>query len=136
MGVTFSRHALETADRPRIAYRTGGPIDGSPVLLVHALAGRSETWDAVAGALVDRGKRVIMPDLRGHGRSGWARRYALADFEGDLVALLDHLQLPTIDLVGHSLGGHLALRLALRAPGRVRRMVIEEAPVPPRDAGD
>ena len=120
----------------RIAYRTAGPADGSPVVLVHALASRSESWDKTTGALAGLGFRVIVPELRGHGRSDWANSYSLADFEHDLIALLDALDLDRVDLVGHSLGGHLALRVAASMPHRVGRCVIEAAPVPPRDEDD
>lgn len=120
----------------RLAYRTAGDDNGEPVVLIHAFASQSSSWAEVAGALARRGFRVIAPDLRGHGRSAWADSYALEDFEQDLVGLLDALKLQRVSLVGHSLGGHLALRLAMRLPERIDRLVIEAAPVPPRDDAD
>lgn len=128
-------HFLQIRER-RLAYRIAGRTDGLPVVLVHALAGQSETWDKTAGALVELGFFVIAPDLRGHGRSDWPKSYALAGFERDLVALLDALHLGRVDLIGHSLGAHLALRIAACAPDRVGRVVIESTPVPPRDEAD
>ncbi len=120
----------------QLAYRTTGDEGGAPVVLIHAFASQSTSWAEVAGALARRGFRVIVPDLRGHGRSAWADTYALEDFEQDLIGLLDALKLRRVSLVGHSLGGHLALRLAMRLPDRIDRLVIEAAPVPPRDAAD
>lgn len=132
----LSDYQYATLDGRRLAYRTTGPEDGSPILLVHALAGRSESWDKTSVALAELGFRVIVPDLRGHGRSDWANSYLLADFERDLIAFLDALNLDRADLLGHSLGGHLALRIAASSPHRVGRCVIEAAPVPPRDEAD
>lgn len=120
----------------RLAYRAYGDPGGEPVVLLHAFASQSGTWTHTAEALAQQGFRVIAPDLRGHGRSDWTSTYALADFEDDLGALLDALGLGAINLIGHSLGGHLALKLATRQPERVRRLVIEAAPVPPRDIAD
>jgi len=120
----------------RVAYRTCGNEVGPPVLLIHAFASQSGSWQATAETLARQGFRVIAPDLRGHGRSQRTATYALMDFEQDLIALLDALALHDVCLVGHSLGGHLALRLAAHQPGRIRRLVAEAAPVPPSDEAD
>jgi esterase len=123
-------------DGVRLAYRVGAPRDGNAVLLLHGMASRGSTWDRVAQALIGRGCRVIVPDLRGHGRSGRAARYPLETFAGDAIRLLDWLGLENVDLIGHSLGGHTALTIAQRHPGRVRRLLIEDTPVPPRDLSE
>ena len=120
----------------RVAYRAYGDPNGEPVVLLHAFASQSGSWSHTAEALAQQGFRVIAPDLRGHGRSDWTPTYSLADFEDDLSDLLDALGLGAINLIGHSLGGHLALKLATHQPERIRRLVIEAAPVPPRDVAD
>jgi 2-succinyl-6-hydroxy-2,4-cyclohexadiene-1-carboxylate synthase len=69
-----------------------------------------------------------MPDLLGHGRSDAPsdpRRYALERQAEDLIALLDRLGMERIDLLGYSMGGRLALRLALAAPERVGALILE-----------
>jgi len=120
----------------RLAYRTCGMATGDPVLLIHAFASQSGTWDVTAHALARRGFRVIAPDLRGHGQSARAPSYSLEEFDQDLSALIDALGLGTFHVIGHSLGGYLALKLATRQPERIRRLIIEAAPVPPRDADE
>jgi esterase len=120
----------------RLAYRTAGPADGFPIVLVHALAGRSESWDKTSAALARLGFRALLPDLRGHGRSDWANSYSIAEFENDLIAFLDALNLDRADFVGHSLGSHLVLRIAANSPHRVGRCVVEATPVPPRDESE
>ena len=130
----LSRHQyLHATDGCRLAYRSGGPADGTAVLLLHGMAGRSDTWDGVAGALIDAGRRVIALDLRGHGRSARATSYPLSDFSTDVITLLDQLDLAQVDLVGHSLGGWVALSVAAQQPQRIRSLLIEDAPIPPHD---
>jgi esterase len=130
----LSRHQyLHAADGCRLAYRGGGPADGTAVLLLHGMAGRSDTWDGVAGALIDAGRRVAALDLRGHGGSARAASYPLSVFSTDVITLLDQLELAQVDLVGHSLGGFIALSVAAQQPHRIRRLLIEDAPIPPRD---
>lgn len=136
MSTGFSTYRQLDIGNHRLAYRAAGSESGMPVVLIHALASHSGSWEATAKALAAKGFRVIAPDLRGHGRSAHAPSYALAAFEQDLVELLDALGLHDVNLVGHSLGGHLALRLAARHPERFRKLVIEAAPVPPRDAAE
>jgi 3-oxoadipate enol-lactonase len=116
-----------------IAYRETGCRDGTPVVLLHAMASRGNTWRRLAAGLADR--RVIMPDLRGHGRSSRAAGYPLAGFRGDIVGLLDELGLGRVDLVGHALGGRVAAMIALDSPARVRRLVLEDTAPPPHEPG-
>ena len=123
-----------------IAYRDSGEssVPGSsdvhpvPVVLVHGMGGDGGTWDRFARALVARGRRVLVLDLRGHGRSARAGSYLFEEFGADVVEVCDNLGLTRVDLVGHSLGGHAASLAAQVRPGLVRRLVIEEAPLPLR----
>ena len=128
----------------RIAYRDRRPepaeqLPGSvPVILVHGMGGDGTTWDRFADELVASGRRVIVPDLRGHGRSAHTDSYMFGDFAADILALIDHLGLATssrqrVDLVGHSLGGYAVSLIAQQRPSLVRRLVIEECPLPMRD---
>lgn len=116
----------------RVAYRETGSRAGHPIVLLHAFASSSDTWTATAADLAQAGFRVIAPDLPGHGRSERLGLYSLAMIEDALVSALELLGLQQFDLVGHSLGGYFALRLAARLPDRVRRLVVEATPVPPR----
>ena len=113
-----------------IAYRELGA--GDPVVLLHALASTSATWDHVAKALADAGRRVIAPDLRGHGGSSRAGAYGLDEFGADVIGLLDHLELSEVDLVGHALGARVATLVSVEDPDRVGRLVLEDMPTPPR----
>lgn len=115
-----------------IAYRLDGPLDGQPVVLLHALADTSATWTRFTRSLVAAGRLVIAQDLRGHGDSAWTGDYRLDSVQRDVVGVLDTLDIAEFDLVGHSLGGHVAALLAGRRPDRVRKLVLEDPPPPPR----
>lgn len=124
----------------RIAYRDSGagsthPLADVPVVLVHGMGGDGHTWDRFARQLVRRGRRVIIPDLRGHGRSAHTDSYRFPEFGADVLRLCERLGLESVDLVGHSLGGYAVSWVAMERPELVRRLVIEEQPLPLR-SGD
>lgn len=131
-------HVLSRRAEPDLAVRVAGEPDrGVPVVLVHGMASDHSTWRPLAAALRREGRDVISVDLRGHGRSGRPDgTYRLDDFRDDLVYVLDNLGIHMADVVGHSLGAHTALRLAMYEPSRVRRLVLEEVPPMPRDEAD
>jgi pimeloyl-ACP methyl ester carboxylesterase len=81
-------------------------------------------FDPVLPALT-RQHQVIVPDLRGHGRSQHLPGpYTVPQLAADLVALLDTLALESVDVLGYSQGGAVAQQLAHDYPGRVRRLVL------------
>jgi 3-oxoadipate enol-lactonase len=106
---------------------------GPPLVLLHALGETSADWDVVLPAFEER-FTVHAVDLRGHGGSDWPGAYSLELMRDDVLALLDALDLPAVDLVGHSLGGFVAHLVAQQVPSRVRRLVLEDVPAPlPRE---
>ncbi|MFC9433185.1 alpha/beta fold hydrolase [Nocardia sp. NPDC057030] len=129
MDLTVTR--LDLGD-VRIAYRDSGATAGSgvPVVLVHGMGGDGHTWDRFARELVQAGRRVIIPDLRGHGRSAHTESYRFDEFGADVRKLCESLELAEVDLVGHSLGGYAVSCVAQERPELVRRLVIEECPLP------
>ncbi|MFL5929293.1 MAG: alpha/beta fold hydrolase, partial [Gaiellaceae bacterium] len=103
----------------RIRWYEGG--SGPPLLLVHGFGGAAWNFSEIAPLLP--GRRLIVPDLPGHGGSSALPATTLAGFADVLATLLDS---PT-DVVGHSMGGVVALRLAERHPPLVRRLVLAAA---------
>lgn len=101
-----------------------GPRDAPVVLLMGSLGSTLQMWDPQLPALASR-LRVVRYDPRGHGRSPVPPGpYSLDDLADDAVALLDRLQVRRAHLVGLSLGGMTAMRLAAREPARVGRLAV------------
>jgi pimeloyl-ACP methyl ester carboxylesterase len=108
--------------RTPIRYRQIGERDGDPVVLVHGLAGSSRWWDPVARALATR-HRVYLVDLPGFGE--WRpRRFILREAPAALARWMAHAGVPAAHVVGHSMGGLVAARLAAAWPERVHRLVL------------
>ncbi len=103
--------------------------DGAPVVLMHGLYGSSTNWRNIAKALGDR-HRVYSVDLRNHGRSPWVATMSYREMADDVAALIERLGLERPCVVGHSMGGKVAMTLALAEPQRVGRLaVVDIAPV-------
>ena len=95
------------------------------VLLVHGITANSRAWSVAGPALAAAGFYAIAPDLRGRGRSAKPPHgYGIPYHVADLLAIADALDLPTLHLVGHSLGAYVALFLAAVHPGRVTKLVL------------
>lgn len=97
---------------------------GPAVLLVHGLGSSGADWAFQVPALESH-RRVILPDLRGSGLSaGPPGPYTVEKFARDLWALVDALEVREVDVVGFSLGGAVALEMALQQPDRVPRLAL------------
>jgi pimeloyl-ACP methyl ester carboxylesterase len=104
------------------------PATARPLILVHGVLLSQEMNKPLAKNLAGRGNRVITVDLLGHGESDRPRdmwRYSMAIFAGQVIALMDHLQIDEAVVMGTSLGANTALEIASAAPERLRGMVIE-----------
>jgi pimeloyl-ACP methyl ester carboxylesterase len=108
----------------RVHYYVGG--SGSPVVLVHGLGGRAEDWVNLMPRLVHGHHRVYALDLPGYGRSDWPNnaKYSIAEEAAAVEAFLNDRQLRRVDLGGWSMGGWIAMRIALDQPQRIRRLMV------------
>ena len=106
----------------RRAFRVAG--SGPPLVLVHGIGDSSATWEAIIPALA-RHHLVIAPDLLGHGRSDKPRAdYSVAAYANGVRDLLGVLGVQRATLVGHSLGGGVAMQFAYQFPERTERLVL------------
>lgn len=106
----------------RVAYLDQG--QGEVVLLLHGMAGSSNTWRSVIGPL-SRRYRVVAPDLLGHGQSAKPRSdYSLGAFAVFLRDLLDELGVTSATIVGHSLGGGVAMQFIYQHPDYCQRLIL------------
>lgn len=114
-----------------LGHHVTGEPDGEPsVLLLHALGDSARTWAAFEKQLP---RPSVAVDLRGHGASPHAGDYTFATMAADVLHFMDRHGHGTVDIVGHSLGGAVAMHVAMVAPGRVRRMVVEDIAPPPHE---
>lgn len=98
--------------------------EGSVVLFIHGMLGSQHHWSHLVDRIDDT-QRVIVPDLFGHGASAKPMGdYSLSSHAATLRDLLDRLEIETVTLVGHSLGGGIAMQFHYLFPHRVERLVL------------
>jgi pimeloyl-ACP methyl ester carboxylesterase len=111
----------------RIAFREYGSGD-RVLVLTHGLLMDVRMYTGLAPAVAAHGHRVVVVDMLGHGSSDQPHdmtAYSMPQFGLDVIALLDHLELPQAVIGGTSLGANVALEAAVAAPARVRGLVLE-----------
>jgi esterase len=119
-------------DPPALAlhHRDLGGSGEPPIVLLHGLLGSSRNWQT-AGSALAAGRRVYALDLRNHGQSPHADRMSYPDMAADVLAWMDAHGVGQAELVGHSMGGKVAMVLACRHPERVGRLVVVD--IAPKD---
>jgi pimeloyl-ACP methyl ester carboxylesterase len=111
-----------------LAYRELGG-QGAPMLILHGLLGSVRNWQSAGVELAAQGYRVIAADLRNHGQSPWSEDASYEAMAADVIALIERLQCGPVHLVGHSMGGKMAMRVVMDAPTLVSRLtVVDIAP--------
>jgi pimeloyl-ACP methyl ester carboxylesterase len=120
---------------------SSGYADVNGIGLYHEIHGQGEPLVLIHGGLTTIGemrgwvrplartRRVVAVEMQGHGRTADTDRpMSFATLGDDVAALLDHLEIPRADVVGHSFGGACAIRAAIQHPDRVRRLVVISSP--------
>ena len=112
---------------PQLFYSRAG--QGEPLLILHGLFGSSRNWQSLARQYAEHFD-VISVDLRNHGQSFHAAEMDYAVMAEDVKQLIETLQLQSVRMIGHSMGGKVALRLAIDQGDLIDRMVVADiAPV-------
>jgi pimeloyl-ACP methyl ester carboxylesterase len=110
-------------------YAAGSRGAGEPVVFVHGFPMSSRLWHAVVRDFPP-GHRLVVCDLPGYGRSDPPREPGVANSAWTLLGLLDDLRIPRACLVGHGLGGTIALAVAAQVPTRVSQLALISTPPP------
>lgn len=121
-GASAQERREATVGESTISYLDAGT--GPPLLLLHGFGETGATWDALLEPLASR-YRVIVPDLPGHGRSSeLGGAFSFRDVASDIVAFLDHLEIPETHAVGFSAGGIVLLHVATTQPDHLASMTV------------
>lgn len=103
---------------------------GPPLIILHGLFGSQRNWGLIARALADQAQ-IHGLDLRNHGQSPWDKAMDYDLMAGDVARYIDENRLARVGILGHSMGGKVAMRLALTRPELVASLIIVDiAPVP------
>lgn len=105
----------------KLYYRQRG--QGTPIVILHGLFGCSDNWFTIARKLEEE-YRVILPDLRNHGQSPHSEEWDYTAMSDDLYDLFNELQLDSANLMGHSMGGKVAIEFAARYPEKINKIVV------------
>ena len=111
-----------------LSYREYG--SGAPVVILHGLLGSSTNWRSVARRLAGS-HRMVLLDQRNHGSSPHRPTMTYRELAADVLMFLDHHRLGQVTLLGHSMGGKVAMVLALTHPRRIQRLLVVD--IAPRD---
>ena len=120
------------SQRLRLHYTDWGNPDAPPMILIHGGRDHCRNWDWVAEHFHDD-YHIIAPDLRGHGDSEWmvGGSYNQIDYVYDIAQLLHQKQMSPVTVIGHSLGGSIALLYTALHPAKVSKLVAIEGMGPP-----
>lgn len=118
-------HRFYKSQGLRLHYADWGNHAAPALILIHGGRDHCHSWDEVARALQPH-FHVIVPDLRGHGDSDWAKgsSYSLADYVYDLTCLVRSASVQSTAIVGHSMGGMIGLMYAGTYPDRMSRLAV------------
>jgi pimeloyl-ACP methyl ester carboxylesterase len=98
---------------------------GEPLMLIPSTAFSAEVWKPYQVPQLSKSVNLIIHDPRGSGRSTARQQvYTLDQMANDVIALLDHLKISSAHILGHSMGGRIALTMALNFPGRVKSLIM------------
>ncbi|MBI4005158.1 MAG: alpha/beta fold hydrolase [Gammaproteobacteria bacterium] len=103
--------------------------EGEPIIILHGLFGSSRNWRSIAGKLAEE-YQVITVDLRNHGQSGHVDTMTYSEMADDIHHLMTHLSLDKVSLIGHSMGGKVAMMTVLQKPASIKQLIVLDiAPV-------
>lgn len=111
----------------QLHYTRTGEGDKPPLIFVHGFSDNGRCWTPVAQEL-EHHYDIIMPDMRGHGRSQRVQAEDTVDMVADVAGLIETLGIRHPIVVGHSMGAMISFQLAVRYPERVKALVLEDPP--------
>jgi len=133
MASKLSAHGFIPSKDGKLYYETEGNPDGPTILFIHGLGGTTNAYQPIVSEL--QNFNIVRFDWGGHGRSQTPKTTSIESYVEDCEAVMNQLRLNNVNVVGHSLGGLVALHLAAKASDKVKAMVLFGPISPPPEAG-
>lgn len=117
----------------QLFYRKFGNKGNPPLIILHGLFGISDNWVTFGKQMAAEGFEIFIPDQRNHGRSEWSDDFNYLALTNDLYDFIDAEEIEDPVLLGHSMGGKVAMRFAVSYPNLVQKLIVVDiAPKPYR----
>lgn len=106
----------------KLFYRKFG--EGQPLIILHGLFGQSDNWNSLARQFSELGNAVYTVDLRNHGLSPHSEEWTYQSMSDDVLELINDLDLKEVILIGHSMGGKVAMQFAMNHPELLKKLIV------------
>ena len=100
--------------------------EGRPLIILHGFLGMSDNWKSIGSRYSENGYQVHLVDQRNHGKSFWSDSFDYDLLAEDLEVYVDHYNLDSLVLLGHSMGGKTAMQFAVDQPERVEKLLVAD----------
>ena len=117
----------------QLFYQKFGKENDTPLVILHGLFGISDNWVTFAKQMAAAGYEVFIPDQRNHGRSEWSDDFNYLALTNDLYDFLDEEEIENPVLLGHSMGGKVAMRFSVSYPDLVQKLIVVDIAPKPYD---
>lgn len=108
----------------KLFYRKFGEGQEQPLLILHGLFGQSDNWNSLARQFSELGNAVYTVDLRNHGLSPHSEEWTYQSMSDDILELINDLDLKEVILIGHSMGGKVAMQFAMNSPELLKKLIV------------